>query len=167
MIVPGLALFYGGLVRAKNMLSILMQCTMIGAMVMVIWVVYGYLGRLRRRHPRPSGGGWARSSSRGSRPNRRWPHSPKGVVLPEIPVHHLPDDVRGDHAALFIGAFAERMKFSARDGLRRAVGGRSLLPVAHMVWDASGLIYNLGAIDFAGGTVSISTPGSPHWWRRS
>jgi len=152
MILPGLALFYGGLVRAKNMLSVLMQCTTITALVMVIWVVYGYSFTF--------GGGtgavWGGTGKlflSGITPESRIATFTEGVELPELVFVAFQMTFACITPALITGAFAERMRFPAVlvfVGLWVTV---VYFPVAHMVWDANGLLYRLGAIDFAGGTV--------------
>jgi Amt family ammonium transporter len=152
MLVPGLALFYGGLVRTKNMLSILMQCTMIGAMVMVIWVVYGYSVAFGGG-TNPFWGGLGKVFLAGVTPESTAATFTEGVVLPEYLFITFQMTFAAITPALFIGAFAERMKFSAVMVFAALWVTFVYFPVAHMVWDASGLIYNLGAIDFAGGTV--------------
>jgi Amt family ammonium transporter len=152
MLIPGLALFYGGLVRAKNMLSILMQCTMIGAMVMVIWVVYGYSVAFGGGTS-PFWGGLGKVFLAGVTPESTVATFTEGVVLPEYLFITFQMTFAAITPALFIGAFAERMKFSAVMVFAALWVTFVYFPVAHMVWDASGLIYNLGAIDFAGGTV--------------
>ena len=152
MLIPGLALFYGGLVRAKNMLSILMQCTMIGAMVMVIWVVYGYSIAFGGGTS-PFWGGLGKVFLAGVTPESTVATFTEGVVLPEYLFITFQMTFAAITPALFIGAFAERMKFSAVMVFAALWVTFVYFPVAHMVWDASGLIYNLGAIDFAGGTV--------------
>jgi len=152
MLVPGLALFYGGLVRTKNMLSILMQCTMIGALVMVIWVVYGYSVAFGGGTS-PYWGGLAKVFLAGVTPESTAATFTEGVVLPEYVFICFQMTFAAITPALFIGAFAERIKFSAVLLFAALWVTFVYFPVAHMVWDASGLIYNMGAIDFAGGTV--------------
>ncbi|WP_210529213.1 ammonium transporter [Rubellimicrobium arenae] len=152
MLVPGLALFYGGLVRTKNMLSILMQCTLIGAMVMVIWVVYGYSVAFGGGTS-PFWGGLGKVFLAGVTTDSTAATFTDGVVLPEYVFICFQMTFAAITPALFIGAFAERMKFSAVLLFAALWVTVVYFPVAHMVWDASGYIYNLGAIDFAGGTV--------------
>ena len=152
MLIPGLALFYGGLVRTKNMLSILMQCTMIAALVMVIWVVYGY-SMAFGGGTSPYWGGLDKVFLAGVTPDSTAATFTEGVVLPEYLFIAFQMTFACLTPALFIGAFAERIKFSAVMVFVALWVTVVYFPVAHMVWDASGLIYNLGAIDFAGGTV--------------
>ncbi|MCT8330035.1 ammonium transporter [Albidovulum sediminis] len=152
MIVPGLALFYGGLVRAKNMLSVLMQCTMIAAMVMVIWVVYGYsvaFGGGTGAY----WGGLGKLFLAGVTPESMSATFTAGVVIPEYVFIAFQMTFAAITPALIVGAFAERIKFSAVMLFSALWVTLVYFPVAHMVWDASGLIFNMGALDFAGGTV--------------
>ncbi len=152
MIVPGLALFYGGLVRAKNMLSVLMQCTMIAAMVMVIWVVYGYsvaFGGGTGAY----WGGLGKLFLAGVTSESMAATFTDGVVIPEYVFIAFQMTFAAITPALIVGAFAERIKFSAVMLFSALWVTFVYFPVAHMVWDASGLIFNMGALDFAGGTV--------------
>jgi ammonium transporter, Amt family len=152
MLIPGLALFYGGLVRTKNMLSVLMQCTLIGAMVMVIWVVYGYSFAFGGSTS-PFWGGTAKLFLAGVTLDSTAATFTDGVVLPEYVFVAFQMTFAAITPALFIGAFAERIKFSAVLLFSALWVTFVYFPVAHMVWDASGFIFNMGAIDFAGGTV--------------
>ena len=152
MILPGLALFYGGLVRSKNMLSVLMQCTVITAMVMVIWVVWGYSFAFGGSTS-PYWGGMGKLMLAGVTPDSLVGTFSDGVMLPEYLFIAFQMTFAAITPALIVGAFAERIKFSAL--LLFVVLWVTVVyfPVAHMVWDANGLIFNMGAIDFAGGTV--------------
>ena len=152
MILPGLALFYGGLVRAKNMLSVLMQCTLITALVMVIWVVYGYSFAF--------GGGtglfWGGTGKlflAGVTADSMAATFTDGVVIPEFVFIAFQMTFAAITPALIVGAFAERIKFSALLLFTALWVTFVYFPVAHMVWDGAGLIFNMGALDFAGGTV--------------
>ncbi|WIY27097.1 ammonium transporter [Parasedimentitalea psychrophila] len=152
MILPGLALFYGGLVRSKNMLSVLMQCTLITALVMVIWVVYGYSFAF--------GGGtgafWGGTGKLflvGVTMDSMVATFTEGVVIPEFVFIAFQMTFAAITPALIVGAFAERMKFSAIMLFVVLWVTVVYFPIAHMVWDSSGLIFNMGALDFAGGTV--------------
>jgi Amt family ammonium transporter len=151
MIVPGLALFYGGLVRAKNMLSMLMQCLMITAVVMIIWVCYGYTMSF-------GDGGNAVISGFGK--------MFLAGVTAESTAATFSDEVIPEYAfiafqmtfacitpALIIGGLAERMKFSAVILFVILWVTLVYFPIAHMVWAGNGFLFNLGALDFAGGTV--------------
>ncbi|MCC0081329.1 MAG: ammonium transporter [Rhodobacter sp.] len=156
MIVPGLALFYGGLVRSKNMLSVLMQCTSIAAMVMVIWVLYGYSFAFGGGTS-PYWGGLGKLFLGGVTPDSMAATFTDGVVIPEYVFIAFQMTFAAITPALIVGAFAERIKFGAMMLFMALWVTLVYFPVAHMVWDSSGLIFNLGggtgAIDFAGGTV--------------
>jgi Amt family ammonium transporter len=152
MTVPGLALFYGGLVRTKNMLSVLMQCTMIAAMVMVVWIFYGYSMSFGGGTS-PYWGGLGKVFLKGVTPETLSATFTDGVMLPEYIFIAFQMTFAAITPALIIGAFAERMKFSAVLLFCLIWVTFSYFPIAHMVWDGAGLIFNWGAIDFAGGTV--------------
>jgi Amt family ammonium transporter len=152
MTVPGLALFYGGLVRTKNMLSVLMQCTMIAAVVMIVWILYGYSFAFGGGIS-PYWGGLGKVFLAGVTPETTAATFTGGVVLPEYVFIAFQMTFAAITPALIIGAFAERAKFSAVLIFSVLWVTFIYFPVAHMVWDASGLIFNMGAIDFAGGTV--------------
>ena len=96
MTIPGLALFYGGLVRAKNMLSVLMHVFAPSASSRIIWVIYGY--SLPSPAARPSSAASRRPSSRASRPNSKAATFSVGAEHPRTGLRLLPDDLRGDHA---------------------------------------------------------------------
>jgi len=152
MILPGLALFYGGLVRAKNMLSVLMQCTLIAAMVMVIWVVYGYSFAFGGSDS-PVFGGFAKLFLAGVTMDSMAATFSAGYEIPEMVFIAFQMTFACITPALIVGAFAERMKFSAVMLFVAIWVTVVYFPIAHMVWDANGYLYKLGAIDFAGGTV--------------
>lgn len=152
MTVPGLALFYGGLVRSKNMLSVLMQCTMITAMVMVIWVVYGY-SMAFGGGTSPYWGGFGKVFLAGVTPESTAATFTEGVVLPEYVFIVFQMTFAAITPALIVGAFAERIKFKALLIFTALWVTFVYFPIAHMVWDGAGLIFNMGALDFAGGTV--------------
>ena len=146
MTLPGLALFYGGLVRAKNMLSVLMQCTLITALVMVIWVLYGYSFAFGGGTS-PWWGGTAKMFLAGIAPDT------VSGTIPEYVFVVFQMTFAAITPALIIGSFAERVKFS---GVLLFVALWVTLvyfPIAHMVWDANGFLFKQGAMDFAGGTV--------------
>ncbi len=174
MAVPGLALFYGGLVRSKNMLSVLMQVFVTFCLISVLWVVYGYslaftegnafIGGLDRLFLKgvfdPAKGEFAMAAT-----------FSKGVVIPEIVFVAFQATFAAITCGLIVGAFAERMKFSAVLMFMVLWFTFSYTPIAHMVWywmgpDAytskevvdglnakAGYIWQMGALDFAGGTV--------------
>lgn len=152
MILPGLALFYGGLVRSKNMLSVLMQCTMITAVVMVVWVVYGYSFAFGGSTS-PFFGGFAKLFLSGVTTNSMAATFSDGVVIPEYVFIAFQMTFAAITPALIVGAFVERIKFKALMAFTVLWVTFVYFPVAHMVWDAAGYIFNLGALDFAGGTV--------------
>jgi ammonium transporter, Amt family len=152
MILPGLALFYGGLVRAKNMLSVLMQCMVITALVIVIWVLWGYSMAFGDA-PSAFWGGLGKAFLAGVTAESEAATFTEGVVIPEYVFICFQMTFACITPALIVGAFAERVRFSA---VMLFVGlwvTFVYFPVAHMVWDSDGLIYNWGALDFAGGTV--------------
>lgn len=174
MSIPGLALFYGGLVRSKNMLSILMQVFSIFAMITVLWAVYGY--SLAFTEGNAFIGGFDRlflngifDPLTGSVSNAAT--FSKGVVIPEFTFVAFQATFAAITVALIIGAFAERMKFSAVMLFSALWFTFAYLPIAHMVWywagpdaytsqaaaDAAtataGWLFQKGALDFAGGTV--------------
>ena len=175
MTIPGLALFYGGLVRSKNMLSILMQIFMIFAVIVVLWCIYGYslaftegnafFGNLHDRTflnniYDPVKGTFAYAAT-----------FSKGVVIPEFMFVAFQATFAAITCALIVGAFAERAKFTAVLLVVVIWFTFSYLPIAHMVWfwtgpdaikDAAtlatetakaGYLFQHGALDTAGGTV--------------
>ena len=152
MIIPGLALFYGGLVRAKNMLSVLMQCTLIASVVMIIWVLWGYSFAFGGSTS-PYWGGLGKVFLSGVTMDSEAATFTDGVVIPEYVFICFQMTFAAITPALIVGAFAERAKFSGVILFTVLWVTFIYFPIAHMVWDGSGLIFNWGAIDFAGGTV--------------
>ncbi len=152
MILPGLALFYGGLVRAKNMLSVLMQCTMITAVVIVIWTVWGYSFAFGGGTS-PFWGGFGKLFLSGVTMDSTAATFTDGVVIPEFVFICFQMTFACITPALIVGAFAERVKFSAVVLFVVLWVTFVYFPIAHMVWDGSGLLFGWGALDFAGGTV--------------
>ncbi|MGH6860487.1 MAG: ammonium transporter [Phyllobacterium sp.] len=152
MILPGLALFYGGLVRAKNVLSVLMQCTGITAVVMVIWVFWGYSFAFGGSTS-PFWGGLGKLFLAGVTPDSTAATFTDGVAIPELVFICFQMTFACITPALIVGAFAERIKFSATILFVALWVTFVYFPIAHMVWDANGLIFGWGALDFAGGTV--------------
>ena len=146
MILPGLALFYGGLVRAKNVLSVLMQCTMITAAVIVVWVVYGYSFAFGGGDS-PYWGGLGKLFLSGVTPE-----SESGSI-PEYVFVAFQMTFACITPALIVGAFAERVKFGAVVAFVVLWVTFVYFPIAHMAWDGAGLFYGWGTYDFAGGTV--------------
>ena len=152
MTIPGLALFYGGLVRAKNMLSILMQTTMIACVMMLVWVIYGYSFAFGGSTS-PWWGGTGKLFLSGVTADSMSATFSAGYVIPEYLFIAFQMTFAAITPALIIGAFAERVKFSAVLVFSVLWGTFSYFPIAHMVWDANGYLFAKGAIDFAGGTV--------------
>ena len=169
MVVPGLALFYGGMVRAKNMLSVLMQVFVIFSMMTILWAIYGYSVAFTEGNP--FFGGLGKMFLKGITPDSMAATFSKGIYVPEFIYVAFQLTFAAITPALIIGAFAERVKFSAVLLFMFIWFTFSYLPIAHMVWywagpdaytDAkaaeaagatAGFIFQKGALDFAGGTV--------------
>ena len=152
MIIPGLALFYGGLVRGKNMLSILMQTTVVACVVMLLWVIYGYSFAFGGG-TNAFFGGTAKMFLAGVTTSTTAATFSKGVVIPEMIFMLFQMTFAAITPALILGAFAERIKFGAAVLFCGLWVTFVYFPIAHMVWDSNGLLFKLGALDFAGGTV--------------
>ncbi|NKK75882.1 ammonia channel protein, partial [Rhizobium leguminosarum bv. viciae] len=163
MTIPGLALFYGGLVRAKNMLSVLMQVFMITAVVALIWVTYGYsLAFTDGGSLNSFVGGFSKAFLAGVNTSSLVETFSKGVAIPEYTFIVFQMTFACITPGLIVGAFAERIKFSAVMLFVVLWVTFIYFPMAHMVWfwggpssytSPAGLIFSYGAIDFAGGTV--------------
>ncbi|WP_018388159.1 ammonium transporter [Ancylobacter sp. FA202] len=151
MTVPGLALFYGGLVRAKNMLSVLMQVTVIAAVMMLIWVFYGY--SLAFTSGNAFIGGFDKAFLAGVTTESLADTFSANVKIPEYIFIVFQMTFSAITPALIIGAFAERMKFSAIVLFSILWVTFVYYPIAHMVWFSEGYLFAMGALDFAGGTV--------------
>ena len=151
MLIPGLALFYGGLVRAKNMLSVLMQCTVIGSTIMLAWVIYGYSFAFGGS-TNAFFGGFSKLFLAGVTPEST-AATFSDAVIPEYIFMLFQMTFAAITPALIVGAFAERIKFSASVLFCLLWVTFVYFPIAHMVWDANGLLFGWGALDFAGGTV--------------
>ena len=174
MSIPGLALFYGGLVRSKNMLSILMQVFSIFALITVLWAIYGY--SLAFTQGNAFFGGFDRFMLSGIFDPKTGAVAnaatfSKGVYIPEFVFVAFQATFAAITVALVVGAFAERMKFSAVLLFSALWFTFAYVPMAHMVWfwpgpdaftdvaaaeaavAASGFLFAKGALDFAGGTV--------------
>jgi len=169
MTIPGLALFYGGLVRSKNMLSVLMQVFTVFSLCVVLWVLYGY--SIAFTEGNAFFGGLDKILLKGVGVDSVAATFSKGVVIPELIYVFFQATFAAITPALIIGAFAERMKFSAVLAFIVLWFTFAYLPMAHMVWywagpdaytdaDAAlkagataGFLFQKGAIDFAGGTV--------------
>jgi len=151
MAVPGLALFYGGLVRSKNMLSVLMQVLTVFSLIVVLWAVYGYSLAF-------VGGGKIFGSFdalflKGITIDSLAATFTAGVSIPELIFVAFQSTFAGITCALIVGAFAERIKFSAVLLFSVLWFTFCYIPIAHMVWAGPGYLFEAGAIDFAGGTV--------------
>ncbi len=169
MAIPGLALFYGGLVRAKNMLSVLMQVLVVFALIVVLWTIYGY--SLAFGGDGAFYGNLSKAFLAGVGPESTTPTFSKGVVLPELSFVAFQGTFAAITCALIVGAFAERARFPAVLVFSAVWFTFCYLPIAHAVWywagpdaitdpaslDAvgarAGWLWRRGALDFAGGTV--------------
>jgi Amt family ammonium transporter len=151
MILPGLALFYGGLVRAKNMLSILTQVLGITAVAILVWVCWGYT--LAFDAGGAFFGGTTKLFLAGITGDTAAATFSDGVGIPELAFVAFQMTFAAITAALIVGALAERVKFSAIMVFTVIWLTIVYAPIAHMVWASDGLIFGWGALDFAGGTV--------------
>ena len=169
MTLPGLALFYGGLTRSKNVLSILVQCMVVFSLIAVLWTIYGY--SLAFSEGSAFIGGFDRLFLAGVTPDSVAATFSKGVVIPEFTFIGFQAAFATITCCLIVGAFAERAKFSAILAFTVLWFTFAYLPVAHMVWfwpgpddikDAASLeaitakagwLWQKGVLDFAGGTV--------------
>ena len=151
MTLPGLALFYGGLVRTKNVLSVLMQCFAIACMVSILWVLYAY--SLAFGAGNAWVGGMSKVMMNGVTEGAMWGTIPESVFS----MFQLTFAIITP--ALIVGAFAERMKFTSMllfSGLWLTL---VYAPVCHWVWAEDGWLFQKGLLDFAGGTVVHTTCG--------
>jgi len=151
MTVPGLALFYGGLVRTKNMLSVLTQVLAIACLMMIVWVVYGY--SLAFTSGNAFIGGFSKIFLSGVTPETTADTFTKGVAIPEFAFVCFQMTFAAITPALIIGGLVERTKFSAILLFTLLWVTFVYYPLAHMVWFSEGYLFTLGALDFAGGTV--------------
>ncbi|MCC7330498.1 MAG: ammonium transporter [Gammaproteobacteria bacterium] len=169
MTLPGLALFYGGMVRSKNVLSVLMQVFITFCVMVLLWAIYGYSLAFTRGNAFV--GGFDRLFMMGMKPESVAATFSRGVVVPEMAYFAFQATFAAITPCLVIGAFAERMKFAAVLLFLVLWFTFAYLPIAHMVWfwagpdaytDAAageaasataGFIFRKGALDFAGGTV--------------
>jgi ammonium transporter, Amt family len=157
MSIPGLALFYGGLVRQKNVLNIFMQCFILMAVISLEWVMFGYSNAFSSSEGilKPFVGGFDWAFLKGIKITDVSPYyiSQATERIPHIVFIMFQCMFAVITPALIIGAFAERIKF--RGFLIFSVLWAVIVynPVAHWVWSADGWLYKLGALDFAGGTV--------------
>ena len=149
MTAPGLALFYGGLVRAKNMLSVLMQCMVCLAVISIQWIVFGYTLAFGTTQNGLIGGlDFLGLAGVGGAPNPDY-----AATLPHLTFMMFQGTFAIITPALIVGAFAERMKFSAFLIFTTLWAILIYDPLAHWVWGVGGWIRSMGALDFAGGTV--------------
>ena len=132
MVIPGLALFYGGLVRSKNMLSVLMQTFVVFSLMGVLWAIYGY--SVAFTGGSPFFGSLSKLFLSGITPDSVGATFSKGVVIPEFIFVAFQLTFAAITPALIIGAFAERMKFSAVLLFLIIWFTFAYLPMAHMVW---------------------------------
>ncbi len=169
MTIPGLALFYGGLVRSKNMLSVLMQVFVVSSLIYVLWVIYGYTVAFSAGSP--FFGSFDKLFFKGITPDSIAATFSKGVVIPEFTFAAFQATFAAITCTLIVGSFAERARFSAVLLFCVLWFTFSYLPVAHMVWywdgpdaitdaasletvtAAAGWLWAKGALDFACGTV--------------
>ena len=172
MSIPALALFYGGMVRAKNMLSVLMQVFVVFSLITVLWCIYGY--SLAFTEGNAFIGGFDRLFLTGTFDAAKAEFSTaatfsKGVVLPELVFVAFQATFAAITCCLILGAVAERIKFSAVLIFTVIWFTFAYLPIAHMVWfwagpdaytdaklvdklnSTAGLLWQWGALDFAGG----------------
>ncbi|MEE1865541.1 ammonium transporter [Pseudomonas auratipiscis] len=155
MTIPGLALFYGGMVRSKNVLSVMMQCFAITGMISILWVVFGYSLAFDTTGMEEGVvnfnsfvGGFSKVFLAGVTPDSLTAMFPEAVFITFQMTFAIITP------ALIVGAFAERMKFSAMLIFMAVWFTLVYAPIAHMVWaGAGGLMWDWGVLDFAGGTV--------------
>ena len=152
MMIPGLAMFYAGLVRTRNVLSVFMHCFGITALITILWPVFGY--SLAFTANNPFIGGFSKTFLSGITGDSMWGTIPEELVF----VFHITFAIITP--GLYVGAFAERMKFSAVLWFSALWCIVVYLPVTHMVWGEGGYFGKLGVFDFAGGIVVHITAGS-------
>jgi Amt family ammonium transporter len=151
MTLPGLALFYGGLVRAKNLLSVMSQVLGISAVAILAWLMWNYSlafsqgGRVI--------GDLSKAGFAGLSETSAWPVASSGKAIPELVFAAFQMSFAAITGGLVIGALVERVRFSAIMLFSFLWQTIVYAPIAHMVWSADGLMFRFGAIDFAGGTV--------------
>ncbi|HJR74535.1 MAG TPA: ammonium transporter [Luteimonas sp.] len=151
MTVPGLALFYGGMVRSKNVLSVLAQVISVFSLLVLLWVAYGYSLAFA------GGGAWIGTLDKvflkGVGVDSLADTFSAGFKLPEYAFIAFQATFAGITGALIVGAFAERARFAAVLLFAVLWFTFGYLPIAHMVWAGPGFLFGKGALDFAGGTV--------------
>ncbi len=156
MILPGLALFYGGLTRSKNMLSVMTQIGAVACLAMLLWVMYGY--SLAFGPDLTSGlsnviGSLDKAFLKGVTPASQAATFTAGTEIPEYVFICFQMTFAAITVALVLGSVVERMKFSAVMAFAAVWLTIVYFPIAHMVWATSGFFFKAGALDFAGGTV--------------
>ncbi|QHG67948.1 ammonium transporter [Pseudomonas putida] len=158
MTIPGLALFYGGMVRSKNVLSVMMQCFAITGLISILWVIYGYSMAFDTTGMEKGVlnfnsfvGGFSKAFLSGVTPANL---TSATALFPEAVFVTFQMTFAIITPALIVGAFAERMKFSAMLVFMGIWFTLVYAPIAHMVWSGDGaLMWDWGVLDFAGGTV--------------
>ncbi len=149
LMTPGLAFFYGGMVRRKNVLSVLMQCFILMSVISIQWVLFGYSLAFGHDHGGLIGGlGWVGLRGVGLAPNPEY-----AATIPAQLFMLFQMMFAVITPALIVGAFAERMKFSAFLVFSLLWATIVYDPLAHWVWGVGGILRQFGALDFAGGTV--------------
>jgi Amt family ammonium transporter len=151
MTLPGLALFYGGLVRAKNLLSVMSQVMGITAVAILTWVLWDY--SLAFSAGNWLVGGLAKAGLAGIGADSAWAVGSSGKAIPELVFAAFQMTFAAITGALVVGALAERVRFGAIMLFALLWLTIVYAPLAHMVWSSDGLLFKFGAIDFAGGTV--------------
>ncbi|WP_397473286.1 ammonium transporter [Pusillimonas sp.] len=150
MVVPGLALFYGGLVRAKNVLSVLTQVLSVFCLAVIVWFLYGY--SLAFTEGNAVIGGFSRVLFTGMLQLDSMSFA-LADGIPELSFAAFQATFAGITCALIVGGFAERARFGAVLLFTALWMTFAYLPIAHMVWAPGGWLFERGALDFAGGTV--------------
>ena len=151
MLLPGLALFYGGLVRAKNLLSVMSQVLGITALAILSWVLWDY--SLAFYDGNAVIGGFGKAGFAGMTADSAWAVGSSGKAIPELVFAAFQMSFAAITGALVIGALVERVRFGAIMLFSLLWQAIVYAPLAHMVWAADGFLFKFGAIDFAGGTV--------------
>ncbi|MFL6737111.1 MAG: ammonium transporter [Sphingomonas sp.] len=151
MLLPGLALFYGGLVRAKNLLSVMSQVLAITAVAILSWILWNY--SLAFYDGNALVGGIGKAGLAGVTAQSAWAVGTDGKAIPELLFVAFQMSFAAITGALVIGALVERVRFGAIILFSLLWQTIVYAPLAHMVWAADGFLFKLGAIDFAGGTV--------------
>ena len=151
MSIPGLALFYGGMARAKNMLSVLMQVFVVFALVSELWLVFGY--SLAFSGGNAVLGDFGKLFLAGVNAASLSDTFSAQSKLPELAFVAFQGSFAAISCGIIVGAFAERVRFSAVLAFIVLWLTFSYLPIAHMVWSGQGYLFGKGALDFAGGTV--------------